>query len=74
VIQPISHLSPATSKSGKIKDEEGLDRDISQLLEPLTPTPSSPSTVNSPGDDSILGSDLSEEEEEDEVNELLAED
>lgn len=64
------------SKSRKIKeenaeeDEEALDRDISQLLEPLTPAPSTPSSLSSLEDDSILGPDSEDEEEE--VSGLLA--
>ncbi|KAF9447221.1 hypothetical protein P691DRAFT_707172 [Macrolepiota fuliginosa MF-IS2] len=65
----------AARKTRKVKDEEeeALDRDISQLLEPPSPAPSTPSSLSSLEDDTIVGPD-SEAEEEEEVSGLLVED
>ncbi|KXN87323.1 Condensin complex subunit 3 [Leucoagaricus sp. SymC.cos] len=60
----------ANRKPTKVEEEEAvLDKDISQLLESVS-APSTPSTLSSLEDDSILGAD-SDEDEEDEVNGLL---
>lgn len=69
----------SASNSRKVKeedeeDEEALDKDISQLLEPPSPAPSTLSTLSSLADDSILGPADSDSEEEDEVSGLLVED
>ncbi|KAJ3564364.1 hypothetical protein NP233_g8340 [Leucocoprinus birnbaumii] len=66
----------APGKSRQVKSEEdeaALDNDISQLLEPPSLGPPTPSTLSSLEDDSILGPADSEEDsdEEDEVNGLL---